>query len=405
MCEITYNVKIIFENQEDKTFWFNLLNEEKDMFNYASKLVYNKKPNLNQKDIANLIYYPIRNQTKYLNAQCVCKIEREIVSTFRAINSNKHKNAKIPEKKNLCIRLDKRLYSKFNKNGIYLISNKSMKRCKASLLLYPKIEELFNKYTLADPLIFYRDNEFYLSVTFNVPNIVKNNEETLGIDLGCRRLVTTSNGDVIKSTDYLKQKRKIRYLKRILNSKKKNSHSARTKLKKLKNKEHNFSKQYIEKTVNYILKNTKESIIAIEELKGIKNKTNKKYSSHNKKICQIPFFMFRTILTYKATLYGKEVKTVSPVYTSQIDCTTNKRDGKRKGCRYYSAKGYVLDADWNAAINIKNRAENIKHLISYEKLPLDGCLNILNKQVTVNRPFVNNTSYNKITKNSQATTL
>ena len=115
--------------------------------------------------------------------------------------------------------------------------------------------------------------------------------------------------------------------------------------------------------------------------------------------------MFRTILTYKATLYGKEVKTVSPVYTSQIDCTTNKRDGKRKGCRYYSAKGYVLDADWNAAINIKNRAENIKHLISYNKLPLDGCLNILNKQVTVNRPLVNNTSYNKITKNSQATTL
>lgn len=405
MCEITYNVKMVFEDQEDSSFWFNLLNEEKDMFNFASKLVYDKKPNLNQKDIANLIYYPIRNQTKYLNAQCVCKIEREIVSTFRAIKSNEHKNAKIPEKKNLSMRLDKRLYSKFNKNGIYLISNKSMKRCKAAFNLYPKIEEMFEKYTLADPLIFCRDNEFYLSVTFNVPGLVKNNEDTLGIDLGCRRLVTTSNGDAIKSKDYLRQKRKIRYLKRILNSKKKNSHSARTKLMKLKNKEHNFSKKYIEKTVNFILKNTKESNIAIEDLKGIKKKTNKKYSSHNKKICQIPFFMFRTILTYKATLYGKEVKTVSPVYTSQIDCTTNKRDGKRKGCRYYSVNDYVLDADWNAAINIKNRAENVKHLISYEKLPLDGCLNILNKQATVNRPIVNNTLYNKITKNSQAIPL
>ena len=62
--------------------------------------------------------------------------------------------------------------------------------------------------------------------------------------------------------------------------------------------------------------------------------------------------------------------------------------------------GYILDADWNAAINIKNRAQNIKHLISYEKLPLDGCLNILNKQVEVNQPIVN-----KITSNSQATIL
>lgn len=76
MCEITYNVKIEFENQEDKTFWFNLLSEQKDMLNYASELVYKNKPKLTQKDIADLIYYPIRNKSNFLNAQCVCKIER-----------------------------------------------------------------------------------------------------------------------------------------------------------------------------------------------------------------------------------------------------------------------------------------------------------------------------------------
>ena len=400
MCEITYNIKLNFENQEDSSFWLNLLNEEKDMFNFASKEVYNKKPKINQKDIADLIYHPIRNKAKFLNAQCVCKIEREIVSAFRTIKSNKHNIKSAPEKKNLCMRLDKRLYSKFNKNGIYLISNKSMKRCKATFNLYPKMEELFNNYTLADPLIYYKNDEFYLAISFKIPEKVLQNNETLGIDLGCRRLVTTSNGNAIKSTDYLKQKRKIRYLKRILNSKKKNSHSARTKLKKLKNKEHNYSKQYIEKSVNYILNNTKESNIAIEDLTKIKKKTYKKYGTHNNRISQIPFYMFKQILSYKATLYGKEVKTVSPAFTSQLDCTTNKLDGKRQGCRYYSANGYVLDADWNAAINIKNRAENIKHLISYDKLPLDGCLNILNKQVAVNQPIVN-----EIVSNSQATTL
>lgn len=390
MCEITYNIKIRFNNTEDRNFWYNLLSEQKDMLNYASNIVYKKNPKLDIKTIAGLIYNPIRKKSKFLNAQCVCKIEREILGIFRSIksNNNKDKLKQAPEKKNLCMRLDKRLYSKFNKNGIYLISNKSMKRCFASLCLYPKVEELFNKYPTSDPLIFYKNNEFYLSVSFKIPEQVKQNEDTLGIDLGCRRLITTSNGDAIKSTDYLRQKRKIRYLKRILNSKKKNSHSARTKLKKLKNKEHNYSKRYIEKTVNYIFKNTEESNIAIEDLTKIKKKTYKKYGTHNNRISQIPFYMFKQILTYKATLLGKVVKTVSPAFTSQLDCTTNRQDGKRHGCRYYSVNGYVLDADWNAAINIKNRAENIKHLVSYNKLPLDGSLNILNKQVDVNQPIV-----------------
>lgn len=402
MCEITYNVKINFENQEDYTFWFNLLSEQKNMLNYASDLIYKKKPKLDIKTIADLIYNPIRKKSKYLNAQCVCKIEREILGIFRSIKSNKNENKlkQAPLKKNLCMRLDKRLYSKFSKNGIYLISNKSMKRCFATLCLYPKIENLFNSYPTSDPLIFFKNNEFYLSVSFKLPEQAKQNENTLGIDLGCRRLITTSNGDAIKSTDYLRQKRKIRYLKRILNSKKKNSHSARTKLKKIKHKEHNYSKQYIEKTINCILKNSNESNIAIEDLTKIKKKTYKKYGTHNNRISQIPFYMFKEILTYKATLYRKEVKTVSPAFTSQLDCTTNRRDGKRQGCRYYSVNGNVLDADWNAAINIKNRAENVKHLISYVKLPLDGTINILNKQVDVNLPDVN-----AIISNLQAASL
>ncbi|MCQ2210122.1 MAG: transposase [Paludibacteraceae bacterium] len=400
MCEITYNAKIEFETKDGEAFWYNVLSEARDMFNFASKEVFNKNPKLKQKDIADLIYYPIRRQSKYLNSQCVCKIEREILSTFRSIKSNGHKIESEPIKNKLSLRLDKRLYSKFNKDGIYLTSNVSMKRCKATIKLYPKIIEMFDSYRTSDPLIYVRNNEFYLSIPFKVPDKVKQNEYTLGIDLGCRRLITTSNGDVIKSNDFLRQKRKIRYLKRILNSKKKSSHSARTKLKSISNREKNFSKQYIEKSVNLILQNTKEDIIAIEDLTKIKKKTYKKYGSHNNRISQIPFYMFKQILTYKATLCGKEVKTVSPAYTSQIDCSTNKRDGKRQGCRYYSTNGYVFDADWNASINIKNRAENVKHLISYNKLPLDGTLNILNKQVVVNQPIVNLT-----TSNSQAHTL
>ena len=85
------------------------------------------------------------------------------------------------------------------------------------------------------------------------------------------------------------------------------------------------------------------------------------------------FILFKSILTYKATLVGKQVVSVSPIYTSQTDCRTNKRDGKRLGCRYYCADGIVFDADWNASVNI---AQKSKHPLS-NVLPIDGTLQFL----------------------------
>ena len=389
MSEITYNIKIKFEKQEDHNFWFNLLNTQKDVYNFASKIIFEKKPNTLIKEYHDILYNRIKEKFN-ISSQTIIRTEKDILSTFRSIKSNKHKITKAPEKKSLGFRLDQRLYSNFNKNSIKLISSISHKRCTAYLQLYPKVIELFNNYKTCDPLIFYRNNEFYLSITFDVPEKIKQNEDILGIDLGCRRLVTTSDGDCIHSKDFNRQKRKIRYLKRVLNSKKKNSHSARTKLKKLSKKEHNISKQYIEKSVNTILKNTDKSIIVIEDLTKIKQSTKKKYGSHNNRISQVPFYMFKQILSYKAPLYGKEVKTVNPYMTSQADSQTGKWKGERRGCRFYAIDNKVYDADWNAAINIAKKS--VKHPISY-KVPYDGSLNILNRQVDVNLPIVNKDNF------------
>lgn len=104
--------------------------------------------------------------------------------------------------------------------------------------------------------------------------------------------------------------------------------------------------------------------------------------------------MIRNTLTYKATLIGKRVETVSPTWTSQIDCMTGKRDGQRKGCRYYSTLGVVYDADWNAAINIRNRKlskiSNLdKHSLS-SSLPLDGGLTFGDRLQSTSRMRCNN---------------
>jgi IS605 OrfB family transposase len=112
----------------------------------------------------------------------------------------------------------------------------------------------------------------------------------------------------------------------------------------------------------------------LEDLTKIKTKTSKtkegfKRTKHNNAISQIPFFLFKERLTNKAQLVGKRVETVSPAYTSQTDSRTNKRDGIRQGCRYYCSDGVVLDADYNAAVNIALRAN---HPLSSSEPPLSG---------------------------------
>ena len=80
---------------------------------------------------------------------------------------------------------------------------------------------------------------------------------------------------------------------------------------------------------------------------------------------------FQETVRQKAQLSGKRVETVSPVNTSQIDSRTGLKDGERRGRRYVCRDGVVLDADWNAAVNIVNRS---KHPVSSGAVPVDGGL-------------------------------
>ena len=88
---------------------------------------------------------------------------------------------------------------------------------------------------------------------------------------------------------------------------------------------------------------------------------------------QVPLAEFREMLTHKATLVGRQVVSVSPTWTSQTDCRTGKRDGERHGCRYYCNDSIVFDADWNAAVNIAQRANHPTSTV----LPIDGKMQAL----------------------------
>ena len=372
----TYNIKIIGDNDLTQ-YWITLLETTKEAYNYCANMIKENNITLSLVNIHNNCYNTLRQNFNTLPAQTIIRIQKEVLAAYKSKKSNKH-NGSHPQKHNLSMTLDKRLYSNFTSEGISVVSDIPNKRKRFTFKLYPKISEMFQSASAKDPLIFVRNNELYLSIPFEVQHRMLNNDNCIGVDMGVKRLFTTSEGNAFKDKTYLKNRRKIRYLKSILHSKKTNS--AKRHLKSLRKHEHNLSKYMCHRACNALLSSTNASYIVLEDLTKIKKSTSKsasgyKRTRHNNMLSQVPFYMFKEILTYKATLAGKQVVSVSPQYTSQIDCRTNKRDGNRVGCRYYCSDGVVFDADWNASVNI---AQKSNHPLSNDCLPFDGKLHILN---------------------------
>lgn len=379
---LTYNVRLEFQSQEEKNSLIDLLLEHQKVWSYMSDYAFKSRAKkLNRKVLYDKTYRKCRKLFPNCPSQVVIRAKDSIYSTYTAIRSNKHELKEPSRQNNLSIRLDKRIYTFLDNNRIKLTT--TGKRIICSYTPYNKFNDLFSKYSVCDPLLFMRDNEIWLSVSFDIPAPTFTENSCIGVDLGIKRLATTSEGLSIIDRKFLKEKRKLRYLKRQLQAKVKTtfSRSAKRKLKMLKRKEANKNKNQSHIIVNQILQ-TKSNVIVMEDLSGIKQHHRSK--KFNNKQSQVPYFDLRRILTYKAPLLGKIVVTVDPAYTSKNDYRGLER-GIRKGCRYYAVDGNVYDADWNAAINIARRysqrkeVKGVKLPVSF-KIPIDGMLNLMGKQ-------------------------
>lgn len=373
MSTITYNAELKFKDTAGQEYWTDLLEVSRLAYNECADIITARKVHLDLQSVHNAVYYELREKFPTIPSQGIIKIYKDCISAFRSINSNGHVEHKVPTKKNLSMRLDKRLYSRLSLSSISLCSANARKRVDADIVKYPKLEELFGKYPVHDPLIFKRDDRFFLALSFEVPEVPLRDENCIGVDLGERRFAITSDGLMLDDKEYNARRRRVRYLKRCLQ--KKGTKSAYRHRHKLCKKEQRQSDDMCCRVANAIIESTDASIIVLEDLSKIKQKTSKtkdgkKRKDHNRRISQVPFYKLKQILSYKALLAGKRVETVSPFMTSKTDCITGKKNGTRKNRRFYCKNGTVLDSDWNAAINIARKS---KHPFSF-RMPLDGTL-------------------------------
>jgi IS605 OrfB family transposase len=372
MGKLTYNTRLVFQSDSDKNKIVGILEKQRFAWNECSRVKFNIIKN-SIVELHSAFYTKFRQKNPEIPSQVVISSEQSVLSAYRSIKSNKQKLNKPPEKKKLSIRLDKRTYS--YKNGVFSIISLE-KRVKCSPYIYPKLQELISKYRFCDPLLFEKNGEIWICLTFDVPEVLSQKKLALGIDLGCRVNAATSEGNLYIDKKFNGEKRKLRFNKRKLQSKSKDSKSAKRHLKKLKRKEANKNKNFSHHLANKLIKDTKADTLVLENLKSLKVKKNK--HENKNRISQVPIYQLKQILTYKALLNEKTVIEVCPSYTSQIDSKTDKKDGVRKGRRYYSKSGKIYDSDINGAINIGLRS----------KLPVSQTEKLTYGQANVNSPIV-----------------
>lgn len=185
---------------------------------------------------------------------------------------------------------------------------------------------------------------------------IKNTEKVIGIDLGIKSLVVTSDGDYYENMRPLYEAEdKLKRMQRWLSRKEKGSvnyKNAKIELAKAHRKVGRIRKHIINEITTELAK--KRAILIIEDLnvKGM-------MSNHHlaKAISDVSFFEFRRQLEYKCKWYGSKLVIIDRWYPSSKLCSrcgAINNDLKLSDRIYKCDCGLEIDRDLNAAINIRN---------------------------------------------------
>ena len=210
----------------------------------------------------------------------------------------------------------------------------------------------------------------------------KHTGECVGLDLGIKDLITTSNGQKFENKKFLKKSEKhIKHLQRLYIKKtkgSKNQEKARLKLAIAHEKLSNKRKDYLHKLTTKLVK--ENSIICIEDLNVKGMMKNHKLA---KSIADCSFSMIRRMLDYKCRWHNRKLVVIDRWYPSSRTCNccgyeydpVHYNNIKlNQGIRNWicHACKTALDRDLNAAKNILNEGLRILDTVGTTEIQACG---------------------------------
>ena len=199
--------------------------------------------------------------------------------------------------------------------------------------------------------------EYQLSILVdgNLTRKVKDTNSAIGIDLGIKDFVITSEGEVFDNLHFKKSEtKKIKRLQHWLSKKQKGSNNrnkARIRLAKVYKKINDRKQYYLHAVSNSLI--DENQVICMEDLnvRGM-------VKNHNlaESICEMNFGEFRRILEYKANWYNRKIVFVDRFYPSSKTCHNcgyiNKNLTLKDRQWICPQCGNMVERDYNAALNI-----------------------------------------------------
>ena len=182
--------------------------------------------------------------------------------------------------------------------------------------------------------------------------------KNVGIDLGVRKLITTSENETyISELDIDRINNKLRKAQRKLSKCKlhsANDEKQRKRLSKIYRYKNNYMLDTIHKATKTIV--TKYDTIYMEDL-DIKDLLSKqKLKKHKRKMLTSSLGKIRILLEYKCEHYSKALKKIDRYYASSQTCSKCGKKYKVKASEIFKCPhcNLIIDRDYNAAINILN---------------------------------------------------
>ena len=201
--------------------------------------------------------------------------------------------------------------------------------------------------------------EYYLSVLVDgdLTHKVKESYHTIGIDLGIKDFIVTSDGEVFDNLHFKKSESdKLKRLQKQLSRKENNSNNrnkTRIKLAKIYKRITDKKQYYLHQISNYLI--DENQVICMEDLNVKGMLRNHKLAES---IQEMSFYEFKRMLEYKANWYGRKLIFVDRFYPSSKTCNH---------CGYVNKKlklsdrqwicpdcGEIIERDYNAALNIRD---------------------------------------------------
>ncbi|MFG2723578.1 RNA-guided endonuclease InsQ/TnpB family protein [Streptomyces canus] len=205
-----------------------------------------------------------------------------------------------------------------------------------------------------------RDGMWFLNAICEVPEAPQNTDpvDFLGIDLGIVNIATTSDGEIMAGRELNRVRARERTLRTKLQ--KKNTPSAKRRLRKRRRKEARRARDINHKIAKHVVAEAERTGrgIALEDLTGIRERVRLRKpqrATHS----SWSFHQLGQFIAYKARKAGVPVMHVDPAYTSRTCAECGHTDKANRvsqawfACRYC---GFVDHADRNGSRNIRARA-------------------------------------------------